>query len=122
VMYAPGGIASLLAMNMRVAAYGMFKRLWGTYLALGATALVVVTAVAVMVEMIYHIKLNEALGPVMHFAGVSLDTRSGSAWGGAVILLVVGVGLLELARRRFVAQWSQIQEDIEVIHLRKQPH
>src|SRR5690606_24237624 len=28
VMYAPGGIASLIMMNLRVAAYGMLRRLW----------------------------------------------------------------------------------------------
>jgi branched-chain amino acid transport system permease protein len=122
VMYAPGGIASLLMMNLRVAAHGLFRRLVGTYMALGATALIVVVAVAAMVEMVYHIKLNEALGPVMSFAGVSLDTRSVNAWGGAGVLLAVGVGLFELVRRRFVAQWSQIHEEIEAHNVRTQAH
>ncbi|MBI2734537.1 MAG: branched-chain amino acid ABC transporter permease [Aquabacterium sp.] len=113
VMYAPGGFASLLMMNMRLAAYGMLKRLWGVYAALAVTATLVVLPFAAMVEMVYHIKLNEALGPVMHFAGLELNTHSTTTWGMAVLMLAVGVGLFELVRRRFSRLWNQIQEDIE---------
>ena len=113
VMYAPGGIASLLMMNLRVAAYGFLRRLWTSYLALAGTALTVLVAVAAIVEMIYHIKLNEALGPTMSFAGVMLDTRGTDAWVGALLLLATGVGLFEASRREFVRQWGQIQGDIE---------
>ncbi|MDI1349584.1 branched-chain amino acid ABC transporter permease [Aquabacterium sp.] len=113
VMYAPGGIASLLMMNMRVAAHGMLRRLWTSYLALAGTALTVLVAVAVIVEMIYHIKLNEALGPQMSFAGVVLDTRGTDAWVGALLLLATGVGLFEASRRQFVRHWGQVQGDIE---------
>ena len=113
VMYAPGGIASLLMMNLRVAAYGFLRRLWTSYLALAGTALTVLVALAVIVEMIYHIKLNEALGPTMSFVGVSLDTRGTDAWVGALLLLATGVGLFEASRREFVRQWGQIQGDIE---------
>jgi branched-chain amino acid transport system permease protein len=120
VMYAPGGIASLLMMNLRVAAHGMLRRLWPAYLGLAGTALVVITAVAVMVEMVYHIKLNEALGPIMTFAGISIDTHSSNAWVGATFLLITGVGLFEVTRREFVRQWSQVQEDIEAQLVRSQ--
>jgi branched-chain amino acid transport system permease protein len=34
VMYAPGGIASLIMMNLRVAAFGRLRPLWPCYLAL----------------------------------------------------------------------------------------
>ena len=113
VMYAPGGFASLLMMNMRLAAYGMLKRLWGVYAAMAVTATLVILPFAAVVEMVYHIKLNEALGPVMRFAGMDLDTRSSTTWGLTLLMLAVGVGLFELVRRRFSRLWNQIQEDIE---------
>lgn len=122
VMYAPGGISSLLMMNLRVAAYGFLRKLWTSYLALGGTAFVVVTALAVMVEMVYHIKLNEALGPEMTFAGVSLNTHGLDAWVGAALLLVTGLGCFEVARRQFVQQWGQIQADIEAEIQRRDGH
>jgi branched-chain amino acid transport system permease protein len=34
VMYAPGGISSLIMMNLRVASFGKLRRLWTSYLAL----------------------------------------------------------------------------------------
>ncbi|MDX9843817.1 MAG: branched-chain amino acid ABC transporter permease [Aquabacterium sp.] len=122
VMYAPGGISGLIMMNLRLAAYGMLRRLWTSYLALGGALLVVLTAVAVVVEMVYHIKLNEALGPEMSFMGATINTQGTDAWVGAVFLLITGVGLFELVRRQFVHQWEQIQEDIEAENLRRQMH
>jgi len=122
VMYAPGGISSLLMMNLRVAAFGLLRKLWTSYLALGGTVLVIVTAVAVIVEMIYHIKLNEALGPEMSFVGVTLNTQGVDAWVGAVMLLITGAGCFEVARRQFVRQWGQVQGEIEAEILRRDGH
>jgi len=119
VMYAPGGISSLLMMNLRVAAFGLLRKLWTSYLALGGTVLVIVTAVSVIVEMIYHIKLNEALGPEMSFVGVTLNTQGVDAWVGAVMLLITGAGCFEVARRQFVRQWGQVQGEIEAEILRR---
>jgi branched-chain amino acid transport system permease protein len=49
VMYAPGGVASLIMMNLRVAAFGKLRKLWTAYLALGGTALAVLVGVAAMI-------------------------------------------------------------------------
>jgi branched-chain amino acid transport system permease protein len=114
VMYAPGGVASLLLMNVRVYAHGMLHRLWKAYLGMFGTAAVTMLGVIAMVEMLYHIKLNEALGPLMTLMGVELNTRGVEAWGGAVALVLVGGLLFEQVRRRFSQQWEQIQSDIEV--------
>jgi branched-chain amino acid transport system permease protein len=113
VMYAPGGVASLIMMNVRVAAYGMLRKLWTSYLALAGTLATTLLGISAMVEMVYHIKLNEALGPQMSFLGAELNTHGMDAWLGAALLVIVGAGLFELSRRTFVQQWSQIQEDIE---------
>ena len=122
VMYAPGGISGLLMMNLRVAAYGLLRKLWTSYLALGGILLVVVMAVSVMVELVYHIKLNEAMGPEMMFMGASLDTQGVDAWVGSVWVLITGVSLFEVVRRQFVRQWGQIQEEIEAENRRRQMH
>lgn len=113
VMYAPGGIASLIMMNLRVAAFGKLGRLWTSYLALAGTGLAVLTGAAAMIEMVYHRQLNEAIGPVLRFAGASLNSAGVDAWLGAGLLLVVGLGLFELARRQFKREWDQTQEEIE---------
>jgi branched-chain amino acid transport system permease protein len=113
VMYAPGGFAALLMMNVRVAAFGMMRRLGLPYVALFATAFTALVGISVMIEMVYHRKLNEALGPTMTYWRVEIDTSSTTAWVGAGLLALVGIGLFEVARRHFVARWSAVQDDIE---------
>jgi branched-chain amino acid transport system permease protein len=69
VMYAPGGVASLIMMNLRVAKFGKLRQLWASYLALAVTALVVLVGAAAMIEMVYHLQLNAALGPELKLHG-----------------------------------------------------
>lgn len=113
VMYAPGGVASLLMMNLRLATYGCFRKLWTSYLALGSTALVTLLGAAAMIEMIYHLQLNAALGTEMPFMGVTLNANGLDSWFGSAFVLFTGLGLFELCRRQFVTDWGDIQEDIE---------
>ena len=113
VMFAPGGIASLIMMNLRVARFGKFKGLWSPYGGLVLTGAVMMIGAAALVEMIYHIQLNAALGPRLRFMGVALDTSSAAPWIGAGVLLAVGAALLEMVRRRFVQVWGRAQEEIE---------
>lgn len=113
VMYAPGGIASLIMMNLRVAAFGRLKELWVSYLALFVTGLIVLVGAAAMIEMVYHLQLNAALGGEVKFLGATLDAKGVNSWFGAVFVLLTGLGLFELTRRHFKRQWGEIQEFIE---------
>lgn len=120
VMFAPGGVASLIMMNVRVALFGKFRRFWLLYAGLFVTSAVMVAGFAAVVEMIYHIQLNAALGPKVHFFGSELDTSSASHWSIAIALMVVGGALLEVVRRRFVRVWGQAQGEIEAEIKRKE--
>ena len=113
VMYAPGGIASLIMMNLRVAKYGKLAGIWVSYLGLGVTALVMLAGAGAMIEMVYHLQLNSALGDSVRFMGVPLNSRDVDSWVGASLVLMTGMGLFELARRHYAAQWSEIQASIE---------
>jgi branched-chain amino acid transport system permease protein len=113
VMFAPGGIASLIMMNLRVAKFGKFNRLWKLYGGLLLAVIPVVIGAAALIEMIYHIQLNSALGPELNFFGVPLDTSGIASWAGAVVILVAGLAVLEVVRRRFVRVWGHAQEEIE---------
>jgi len=113
VMYAPGGIASLIMMNLRVASFGKLGRIWTSYLALGGLALVMLVGAGAMIEMVYHLQLNQALGPQMKFMGVGLNARGVDSWTGAVFLFATASALFEFTRRHFVHQWGEIQGEIE---------
>ena len=103
VMYAPGGIASLIMMNLRVAKFGKLGRLLGWYAVLALTGGLTFFGIAALIEMIYHMQLNEALGPVLSFLGIELNVKSAASWLGTVVVALIGVGLFELTRKRFAA-------------------
>jgi branched-chain amino acid transport system permease protein len=113
VMYAPGGIASLIMMNLRVWKFGKLGRLLGWYALLAVTGAVMFFGVAAMIEMTYHIQLNEALGPIMRFLGMDLNVKSVASWVGAVVVALIGIGLFEFTRRRFALHWGEVQGEIE---------
>ena len=113
VMYAPGGIASLIMMNVRVAAFGRLRGLLGSYAVLAVTGLLMLAGVGALIEMIYHIQLNTTLGSELVFLGVKLDVASVASWLGAAVLALVGFGLFEWARRGFAVKWGAAQEHIE---------
>jgi branched-chain amino acid transport system permease protein len=113
VMYAPGGIASLIMMNLRVAAFGKLREVWVAYLALGVTALVVLLGGGAMVEMIYHLQLDAAMGDSVKYLGMELHSKTAGSWFGAAFVTLTGLAIFELTRRQFSAQWAAIQTDIE---------
>ena len=113
VMYAPGGFASLLMMNLRVAAFGKLRQIWVSYLGLIATAMLILMGAGAMIEMVYHLQLNDSLGDTLKFIGVTLDAKSIDSWVGSLLLMVTGLGLFEVMRRHYVHEWGEIQTGIE---------
>ena len=113
VMYAPGGFASLLMMNLRVASFGKLRQIAVSYLALIVTALVMLMGAAAMIEMVYHLQLNAALGDNLKFMGVTLNAKGVDSWVGCAFVMLTGLGLFEVTRRHYMAEWGVIQTDIE---------
>lgn len=113
VMYAPGGIASLIMMNLRVAAFGKLRQLWVSYLAMTVTVLVLLVGAGAMIEMVYHMQLNTTLGSQLTFLGVTLDVKNLNSWFGSAFVMLTGLGLFEVTRRQFLVEWGDIQEYIE---------
>jgi branched-chain amino acid transport system permease protein len=113
VMFAPGGIASLLMMNVRLAAYRKLGRVVVWYQALMATALVMLAGAAALIELFYQIQLGSGNETHTSVFGIGLDTQSQASWIGAVAVLLVGYALFELVRRRFGRVWGRVQEEIE---------
>jgi branched-chain amino acid transport system permease protein len=113
VMYAPGGIASLVMMNLRVAKFGKFARLLKPYAGLLLAGFLVVAGASALIEMVYHIQLNAGTGSKFRFVGVDLDTESRASWLVSTAVLLVGLVALEFARRAFIRVWSGAQEEIE---------
>ena len=113
VMYAPGGISSLIMMNLRVASFGFWSRLRWLYLGLLAGAGVLLVGLGALIEMVYHIKLDLGMGPEMKFMGQMLNVDHTGTWLGALAIAAVGTGILVGFGRVFSERWGHIQEQIE---------
>ena len=121
VMYAPGGIASLIMMNLRVAAHRKLHRLWGWYALLAATALLMLAGAAALIEMVYGLQFGSAGDTAVRYLGLTLDTARASSWIGALALTVAGSAAFEVVRRRFARSWGRIQSEIEATMTFKEP-
>jgi branched-chain amino acid transport system permease protein len=113
VMYAPGGIASLIMMNVRVAAFGQLRKLLGSYALLAVAGVLALAGIGALIEMVYHIQLSTTFGSELTFLGVDLNVESMGSWVGAAVLTLVGMGFFEWARRKFAVKWGAAQEHIE---------
>ena len=122
VMYAPGGIASLIMMNVRVAMHRKLHRLWSWYGLLAAAALVMLLGFGAMIEMVYHLQLgSDGGGSTLRYLGLTLDARGAVSWLGALAVAVVGFAAFEFVRRRFAVEWGRIQTEIEADMTFKEP-
>ncbi|MBL0726862.1 branched-chain amino acid ABC transporter permease [Piscinibacter sp. HJYY11] len=113
VMFAPGGVSSIIMMNLRVAKFGKWRRLALSYVGLFLTTLLWLAGGAAIVEMVYHLQLEAGMGDTIKFMGRVLNVRDANTWIVAAALFLVGGVLFELVRRRFKAKWDGIQEEIE---------
>ncbi|MEZ7833828.1 MAG: branched-chain amino acid ABC transporter permease [Burkholderiaceae bacterium] len=113
VMFAPGGVAGILLHNVRVWQEGFMGYLIKSYLRLVLGSLPGFVGITVVVEMMYHRQLNAGLDPVLRMYATAWDTASALPWAQAGVLAVVGMVLFERERRRFMADWHQVQVFIE---------
>ena len=112
VVYAPGGLAGLIMMNLGIAKTGALKRLLPSYAGLGVAMALMLAGAGALVEMIYHLQLDGGSGSQLPFAGWVLHTDSATTWGVSVALLAIGLLVFETVRRRFALIWGDIQTEI----------
>ena len=112
VMYAPGGLASLIEMNRPLAAQGRLRAVVPDYLALAAAGLLILLGAGAGVEMLYHLQLNESLGDNVRYLGMELATRQWSTWVAAGLTALAGLAVFERVRRRLRAKWAALQAEM----------
>src|SRR5262245_10135540 len=113
VMYAPGGLSSLLLMNLRVMSFGKMKRLRDPYLGVALTGLTLLIGIVLLVELTYHLTLETGAASTIKIFRFPLDTHSVETWTFVVVLVLGGAGAFEYMRRRFKREWDSIQVEIE---------
>jgi len=112
VMYAPGGISSLLQMNLRVVRFGQWHRLRLAYLVLFTAALPLFFGVTTLIEMIYALQLDVGNGTVTHVYGIELDVAHAVPWMSAAGVAILGAFTAFQGARYFKVRWDSVQRDI----------
>lgn len=119
VMYAPGGLASLLMMNLRIAAHGMMRRILPSGMAVMASALIAVSGAIVLIEMLYHWSLEAVNNPAMSIFGVAIDTARPTGWLAGAALLLLGALSFRLTQPPFAQAWGEANAEIERLEARR---
>jgi branched-chain amino acid transport system permease protein len=118
VMYAPGGIASILMLNLRVAKFGKFRRIWPSMLKVSLAALVAFAGAVMAIEMLYHYTLESVNGTTMQLFGQTVDTGTPTPWLIAGALIGLGGLAFWRTRKSFARAWGEVNTEIEE-HIRK---
>ncbi len=113
VMYAPGGIASIVMLNMRVVKYSRYGRIWPSLWRTCVAAAIGLTGVAIVIEMLYHRSLEAVNGSTMRLFGFVVDTASPYPWIVAAMLCAVGGIAFQRTRTTFGHAWSTVNAEIE---------
>jgi branched-chain amino acid transport system permease protein len=110
VMYAPGGIASLVVLNLRAAKGGFLRRLLAPYAGLLASAALALLGFVAAVEMTYT--LSGDSGGELRLFGAALDARMPALWLAALAMFAAGALAYALAWRRVRREWEDIQQHL----------
>jgi len=111
VVYAPGGIASILLMQIPVLRARRFGELALPYALAAAAGLVALAGLIGIVEMVYRLS-EQGASTVLNVFGLSFDARTTPPWIGFALVLAAGLVALRYASRLVGARWGAIQQDL----------
>lgn len=108
VMFAPGGLASLITVHGPPLRHRLALRLVPSYLVSGAALAVLLAGFIALVEMTYHMESGAQYGAELTLFGFQVDVGTAQPW--VVAAVATGVGLaLFLATLRLVRRaWGEV--------------
>ena len=113
VMFAPGGLSSVLLMNLRVLNSESSDRCATRTPGLLMTSVALAFGIVLMIELTYHVTLNVGQGSTVRLFGMVFDTARAPGWVFALTVVAAASVAFEFYRRRFKQQWDQVQVEIE---------
>jgi branched-chain amino acid transport system permease protein len=111
VLYAPGGIASLIVLHKPLWKADLLGRMLPSYLLAVGCALLLLAGIASVVEISYFIA-ESSPGEAMSLLSKSFDPRTPPPWLIVALLLGVGGVTLRLAVRRVAVAWHGATQEL----------
>jgi branched-chain amino acid transport system permease protein len=113
VMFAPGGIASLIMLQLRVMAHGMLRRIALPLLKVSLSCVLAFCGLVMLIEMLYQRSLEQAGEPVLHLLGITLSVQSWQDWTLAMLVLLSGAAGFFFFSKPYMHVWSLVNTEIE---------
>jgi branched-chain amino acid transport system permease protein len=111
VVYAPGGIASILLMQIPVIRARRLGELAVPYGLAAGAGLVSILGLIGIVEMVYRLS-EQGASTVLDVFGLSFDAQTAMPWIVFAAVLAAGLVALRYASRLVGARWGAIQQDL----------
>ena len=117
VMYAPGGIASLIEMHRPTWKASLTRKLFPSYALAGIALLIALAGLIGLVEIIYHIKTQAGADTTMSMLGMTFDAAQPIPWMICGALIVVGAVLFHFSTPRVRASWDDVAQALRTRQL-----
>ena len=117
VMYAPGGIASLIELHRPTWKASLTGKLFPSYVIAGITLLIALAGLIGLVEIIYFIKTQAGADTTMSLLGLEFDAAQPAPWLICGALLVVGSLLFRWSTPRVRASWGDVTQALRARQL-----
>ncbi len=110
VMYAPGGIASLIELHRPAWKASLARLLVPSYALALLAGLVALAGLIGLVEIIYFVKTQAGAGGEMSLLGIKFDATHAMPWMICAALLAVGILLLRLVMPKVRTSWDGVTQ------------
>jgi branched-chain amino acid transport system permease protein len=110
VMFAPGGIASLIMLHAPAWRERLLGRLVPTYLLSALMLAIVFIAGIALVEMVYHVESDAE--KAFRLFSVKLDATNAITWIGAMVMFAIGIALFALSLGPLRRAWQEVSAEL----------
>ena len=108
VMYAPGGLASLIELHRPAWKASLMRKLTPSYALAAVAGVIALAGLIGLVEIIYNVKTAAGSGTEMSLFGIKFDASNTLPWVICLALLIGGLLLLRAVAPRVRASWDDI--------------
>ena len=108
VMYAPGGLASLIELHRPAWKASLMRKLTPSYALAAVAGVIALAGLIGLVEIIYNVKTAAGSGTEMSLFGIKFDASNTLPWVICLALLIGGLLLLRAVSPRVRASWDDI--------------
>ena len=114
VMYAPGGLAGLLAMHGPALRGGQIGKLVPSYALAIVPCALIVGGFILLIELAHHMLVKaQADGPMAHVFGLTLNGATIWPWAVAIAAIALGFVLMRWVRPMLEAAWSAVHAGLQ---------